>query len=148
MKHSSIRLACTVVALAATAACSGSSHKDDLSRDLDLAGSNSGLELAPAVGQTQIVSAVERPKMVATPAPSRHVSTMRQSPRARQVARVSPASEPAPMAVVPAPAPSETPSPEVIVAPRPQPATSAKAPRGGWSTVGDVIRNAPFPINP
>jgi hypothetical protein len=45
------------------------------------------------------------------------------------------------VAVVPAPAPQPTAAPSPTPTPTPQR-------KGGYATMGDIMRNAPFPINP
>lgn len=147
---------------AVLAACgSGSAAPVDeaLAHDLELVGSTSALELAPATGGTQVMSALERGETAptATPAPSperRPVgrsATQPRSPRTRTP-------RPAPQVIAEAPAPS----PDVIVeqpAPAPAPVASAPAsqsaplgagpaPPGGWKSVGEVIRNSRIPITP
>ncbi|MDB4880566.1 MAG: hypothetical protein JWL60_2012, partial [Gemmatimonadetes bacterium] len=54
--------------------------------------------------------------------------------------------------VAPAEAPREEPAPEPVRSQArpgraPMPSTQ-REPAGGWRTPGEVIRNAPFPINP
>jgi hypothetical protein len=163
------RLATAVLTLAGVAACGQKAQQpsEDLRRDLEQVGS-SGIELAPNGTGTQVISAIEQgpagtvktatPQIRATPAPS--------SPR------VKAPSAPTPSVVAEAPQPLpevkavEQPVPQPVVAqqpvaaepvdrapaaqrpaPIPLPSTQ-RAPKGGWKTTGDVIRNAPFPINP
>ncbi len=153
------------VALLGAAACSkpAAAPADDLQQDLARAGgSGSALELAPRSGGLQVVSDVElgrnpepKPAYKAAPTPVKRV-VPRPAPRATQVA-VAP--EPEPTAAperVPTPAPERSPEAaplpavEPMPAPRPRPADAPQPTRrrGGWSSVSDVIRNAPFPINP
>jgi hypothetical protein len=114
----------------------------DLQRDLELA-SGAGIELLPAAGRTQVVSAVEQTG-TAEPAPA---PTRARTPVARpQPRRVAPRAR-----VLRAP--SRAPSPErQIERPSPQPVFGADVisppPPGGYKTVDEVIRGAPFPIKP
>ena len=163
------RLATAVLTLAGVAACGQKAQRpsEDLRRDLEQVGS-SGIQLAPNGAGTQVISSIEQgpagtlktaaPQTRATPTPS--------------APRVKAPSAPAPVAVAEAPQPQpevkavEQPVPQPTVveqpaaaepvdrapaaqrpAPIPIPSTQ-RAPRGGWKTTGDVIRNAPFPINP
>jgi hypothetical protein len=144
-----------VASLAALAACQAapSSGTTELERDLAEVRASS-VDLAPrAPERTMVVSADE----LTGAAPER------AAPRARPVARprpraVAPRPEPAPVASAvptPAPAPAVEPAP-----PTPAPAAPAATgplrrlpdptpePPGGWRSVDDVIRNAPFPIKP
>jgi hypothetical protein len=161
------RLATAVLTLVGVAACGQKAQQpsEDLRRDLEQVGS-SGIELAPNGAGTQVISAIEqgpagtlktaKPQTRATPTPS--------------APRVKAPSAPAPVAVAEAPQPQvksvEQPMTQPIVAEQPvaaEPADRApaaqrpapipipstqRAPKGGWKTTGDVIRNAPFPINP
>ena len=120
--------------------------------DVQLAGSSAR--------RVDVVSSSERVDG-AVPAPhapavsrvaSAHVGTRAVVRSARHVAPTT----------VAAPSPSQEIAPAQPVAgpPEPQPAVSSagrpqaprpstqREPRGGWSTPGQVIRNAPFPINP
>ena len=142
-----VRLWIPGLALAGAAACSGSgsSVSEDLRRDLELA-RGQGLELAPRGGDQSTVSAAELlPRGVKTPT----VSAARTPAKTRAVAP-----KPATPAVAEAPHSEEAPAP---VAPTPDPARpqapSAKpamnpAPPGGYKSMGELIRKAPFPINP
>ena len=124
-------------------------------------------------GGTQVVSAIERTpgavpaagatSRIRTPAatakkPTTHVATPEK-------AEPVPAPIPSAVAQTPAvdPAPAEAPV-TVTPAPSTRPATQGSGEshdhmpfptgdrqghrRGGWSSTSDVIRNAPFPINP
>lgn len=158
-----LELTAAVVALIGVAACNSASAADkSLSHDLDLAASSTasaptGLSLAPSAGRIDVVSNVERtPEAAPAPKPSApqrsvvhhsvHRSALAASApvSATPVAAApiaAPAPAPLPVAVAPAPTPDATP------APRPTPTRQAE-PRGGYRSVSDVIRNAPFPINP
>jgi hypothetical protein len=150
-------------ALAALAACSHSSNQpalsDDLKQDLARAGA-SDVQLAGApAGRVDVVSAVERadgavaaPK---SPAVSRTASIARghRSPVRSPRQETPVAAQPAPVAVETAPAEVRTEQPAMEPVPAagrpqaPRPSTQREPP-GGWRTPGQVIRNAPFPINP
>jgi hypothetical protein len=118
-----------LAAVTLLAACGGEPAVDDaLKRDLEAASAGS-IEMAPRSGQ-QIVSAdelvpiakpaVTRTRRVTAPAP-------KPKPRIRQVA----------------PASSEPSAPRPVSAPQVSP-----PPPGGYKTIDEVIRNAPFPIKP
>lgn len=174
--RSSLR-AVALAAAVLVAACGGRSTSTDdaLKRDLDAA-SGDGLALAPRGSQTQVVSAVElgegradrtgtpAPAAAGAPAPHRLVARAvapRVVERVRVIERVverRPAPEPE-VAVAPAPEPAAAPAPPEpvpVAAPSPgarhlpEPVDAPARGRGGrrpWD-MGDVIRNAPFPINP
>ena len=114
----------------------------DLQRDLQLA-SGAGIELLPNTTRTQVVSAVEQ-SGIAEPAPA---PTKARTPVARpKPRRVAPQAR-----VVRAPNPA--PSPErQVERPSPRPTFDANVisppPPGGYKTVDEVIRGAPFPIKP
>jgi hypothetical protein len=138
---------CALVATGTVAACNKPAQASDLSRDLDAAASPSPLTLAPTSGRRDVISAVEQsPEARRAPKPS--------SPQPRPVARHTPERTPvvAPPPATPAPATSEvatTPEPQVSApAPSPRPVPVQQAPRGGYKTEAEVIRNAPFPILP
>jgi hypothetical protein len=158
-----LRLTIASVALLASAACSRSSEQptisDDLKQDLARAGAGE-VQLAGATTQRlEVVSASERTDGAApapkSPAVAKAPSAVRGKTAVVKSARkVAPAvAQPAPRAPEPAPAEVfiEEPAPEPIPAqarPRaPQPSTQREPP-GGWRSPGEVIRNAPFPINP
>ena len=156
-------------ALLVAAACGeqASPIDDSLRRDLDVVGAQA-VELAPAGRRTQVVSAIEQtgtpepaPARTAAPAPRRSTrspsvrpaSAPRRAPvpirtveRTESEPAPAPAVEPTRVAESPAPVPAPRASaPEPAPAPLPAP---ERPPRGGWKTVGEVIRNAPFPILP
>jgi len=164
MRHP-LRLSIASVALLVSAACSRTAEQpalsDDLKQDLARAGGGAGdVQLAGnTTGRVDVVSAVERtngsvaapkaPAVAKAPSAVHGKTAVVNSPR-----RVAPAAaEPAPRAPEPAPAEvrTEQPAPEPMPAqarPRaPQPSTQREPP-GGWRSPGEVIRNAPFPINP
>jgi hypothetical protein len=114
----------------------------DLQRDLELAKSEQAIELVPSGTPTTVVSAIEQTG-VAEPAPApTRIRAPRPTPRrAAPKARVvrAPARAPVtPRAEQPAPRPRPTFDANVISPPPP----------GGYKTVDEVIRNAPFPIKP
>lgn len=161
--RNTFRLTLAATAFATLAACSRTSEppalSDDLKADLARAGA-ADVQLAGAVGpRVEVVSAAERvdgaaatpkaPTKGRTTSSTRGTSATTRSPRQESPAAAQPASqvrETAPAAV-----PQATPVPEPVPTQRrpqaPQPSTQ-KAPPGGWKTPGEVIRNAPFPINP
>lgn len=162
MRHP-LRLAIATAAVAALAACSRSSERpalsDDLKQDLARAGA-SDIQLAGSpTGRVDVVSAAERfngavaaPKAPAvartasaargTRAPVR--SARHEAPAAAQPAPAAAESAPAEVRVEP-PTMEQTPANGRPQAPRP---STQREPQGGWRTPGQVIRNAPFPINP
>jgi hypothetical protein len=162
--RNSLRLTIASVALLALAACSRSSEQqpalsDDLKQDLARAG-GTDMQLAGASnGRVDVVSAAERTNgavaALKAPTVSRAPSAVRgKTAVVKSARRVSPAAaEPSPRAAETAPAEvkTEVPAPEPVPAqarPRaPQPSTQRQPP-GGWRSPGEVIRNAPFPINP
>ena len=151
---------------------------EDMQRDLDLAGTSAvelapRAAQTQVVSAIELGKAAEAPKPEAPQA-----APVRQTPRApkAQVARHAPAApaatqqvasapepkaepEPRPVAEAPSPvaeAPAPAPEPTVERAPAQIPTTPVPSPSrgrsrgrsGGWWSTGDVIRNAPFPINP
>jgi hypothetical protein len=149
------------VLLAAVAACSGGTDRPTVSADLeqDLAragGANVELAGSGAKG-VDVVSAAER---VESPAPARTptvartaTATRARKAPARSPRRAQPAADrPAPSSPAPAPVSEPRPQPRTEPAPQTRPEAPIPAPQreppGGWRTPGEVIRNAPFPINP
>ena len=162
MTHS-LRLSITALLLAAAAACSSSSEQatvsSDLERDLAKAGGADVQLAGSSANRIDVVSAAERIESPA-PAPKGNMTT-RTAAKERGKRAVVPTKR----GVTPVVAPStkstvvetvETPATEVqrTVTPAPQGRPEApmpvpqREPRGGWKTPGEVIRNAPFPINP
>ena len=158
-----LRLSFGALLLAAAAACSRSSEQPavsgDLEQDLAKAG-GANVQLAGSSGnRVDVVSASER---VQSPVPTPKAQTVSRVPSANRGVRApvksarkeTPIAAPAPTA--PEPAPIEQPraerEPEPTRAPQSRPQAPFPArqpePRGGWKTPGEIIRNAPFPINP
>lgn len=158
MRH--VRLTVPLVVALVLGACSSSAPEqplaDDLQRDLAMT-AGTAVELAPKAGGQQVVSAIESTPAVARPRPVSKAP--RKSP--------APAPQPAPQPVladatpepeVEAPVPTPTPTPEPVEVKTPQPVVGAgrpapvpaqrREPAGGWKTPSEVIRNAPFPIQP
>jgi len=161
--RNSLRLSIATALLAVAAACSGSSDQppltDDLKQDLAKAGAGD-VQLAGAPSQKLMVVSASEQTMGNAPAPKSpsvaKVASTRHGARAavKSARKTSPASSAAPKSeqITPeqAPSPDERtlPMPAPIRRPdEPRPATQPE-PRGGWKTPGQVIRNAPFPINP
>lgn len=159
----SFRITLAAVALAAVAGCSRPAEppglSDDLKQDLARAGAADVQLAGSASPRVEVVSAAERmdgavaapkaPTRARATTPTRGTSATTRSPRQD----VPAAAEPAPETkqVAPAELPQAAPEPEPVPTQRrpqaPQPSTQ-KEPPGGWKTPGQVIRNAPFPINP
>jgi hypothetical protein len=142
--HARTRMMLVAVTLSGAAACSQSapSANDALRRDLELA-RGQGLELAPRGAGQATVSAVELVPQ-GTRAPSSSGSTQRAKAPA-------PSAKPAAVAEAPAAAPAE--SPAATTAPATERPVSTRPamnppPPGGYKTMGELIRKAPFPINP
>jgi hypothetical protein len=160
---SSLRLTIASVALLASAACSRTSEQpalsDDLKQDLARAGAADVQLAGTTMQRLEVVSASERIESAAPAPKARAVAKAPSAVRGRTAVvksarKVAPAvAQPAPRAPEPAPAEVyiEEPAPEPAPAqarPRaPQPSTQREPP-GGWRSPGEVIRNAPFPINP
>ena len=162
--RNSLRLSIGTLAMAALAACSHSSEQpalsDDLKQDLAKAG-GSDMQLAGAgMPKLDVVSASERTK---SPSPEPRAPAITRAPSAtrgtkavvKNVRHEAPAAaqpttraeDVAPAEVlqappVPEPVPAQQSRPQ---APRP---STQREPPGGWRTPGQIIRNAPFPINP
>jgi hypothetical protein len=156
MRH--VRLSVTLVTALVLGACSRSTPEqplaDDLQRDLAMT-AGTAVELAPKSGGLQVVSAIESAPAVAQPRPVSKAPRKSPTPApevapAPVLADATPEPEVEAPAPVPTPAPAEVKTPEPAVgAGRPAPVpTQRRAPAGGWKTPAEVIRNAPFPINP
>ena len=131
----------------------------DLEQDLAKAG-GANVELAGnSANRVDVVSASER---VQSPVPTPKAKTVSRAPSANRGVRapVKSARRETPVAATPtpqAPEPAPIEEPRVERQPEPTPAQSRPQepipsrrpePRGGWKTPGEIIRNAPFPINP
>jgi hypothetical protein len=161
--RNSIRLSLGALVLAAAAACSKSEQptvSTDLEQDLAKAGGANVQLAGSSANRVDVVSAAERTESP-TPTPNAKATTRAPSVNrgtkavVRSPRRVTPApAAPAPRA--PEPAPAEVrraePQPEPVNVPQSRPQAPVPSrqpePRGGWRTPGEVIRNAPFPINP
>lgn len=159
----SLRLPLAALALAAAAACSRSSEQpalsDDLKQDLARAGASDVMLAGAPTKRLDVVSAAERtdgavaapkaPSVSKAPSLARghrasiH-SVRHETPAAAQPSPVAEETAPAEQPVA-APAPAPVPSQDRPHEPMP---STQREPRGGWRTPGEVIRNAPFPINP
>jgi len=163
MKNS-LRLSVGALALLAAAACSRSAEQpalsDDLKADLATVGGSGEVQLAGAAQpKLEFVTAAERPE---APTPSPKAKSVSRAPSNNRGVRapvksvkhdVPAPAEPSVQAedVAPAEQPKAEPMPEPVYSPRPSSAplpSTQREPRGGWKTPGQVIRNAPFPINP
>ena len=125
------------VSMLLLAACSRAPDMDaDLKRDLEAASAGS-IELAPSGAGTNVVSAIESKQPVQPQVtPVRQTQSPARTPK-RETPTIAQTGQPA-AAVSTEP-----------TAQRPLPASSVQpAPPGGYKTMGQVIRNAPFPINP
>lgn len=124
------------------AACGrGAAVDEQLKNDLDAA-STPTLELAPkGVGQ-QVVSGIEQlpqaaPTKVRAPRPQTKVRTRVAEAR-------TPQPQPAPIQTAEVPQPTPEPA---AAKPMSRPAVSPPPP-GGYKTMAEVLRRAPFPITP
>ena len=163
--HIRLTLASTVLLM--SAACSRSSEQpalsDDLKQDLARAGgTSSDVRLAgSAGGRVDVVSAEERAS-AAVPSPGgRAISKIASTKRGTRAGVRSKKRQDTPAAgkaspVGEASVRSDVETPERATDPQgtsrqrtpmPSPSTQREPP-GGWRTPGQVIRNAPFPINP
>jgi hypothetical protein len=144
MTYGRVGVTIGIAALAGLAACGGGNATQatgDLQRDLQLASSQQGLELVPNATRTQVVSAIEQTGTAEpAPAPTKtRTPVVRPTPRrVAPQARVVRAPAPAPERQVERPSSRPTFDANVISPPPP----------GGYKTMGEIIRNAPFPINP
>lgn len=121
-----------VLATASLAACGRQSTMDEqMKRDLEAA-SAGGIELAPAGARTNVVSAIESKQPI--------------QPKVTPTRRVlAPAKTPPP--VTPQVTNASTNTDPIATRPVTRPAVQPPPP-GGYKTVNEVIRNAPFPIKP
>lgn len=127
IRHASAFLTAVLV----MAACSRQSTMDDaMKADLEAA-STATLELAPRAQGTTVVSAIEsknptQPRV----APVRRATAPARTPQP-ETPQVTQAARTEPTATRPTPAPAVQPPPP-----------------GGYKSVNEVLRNAPFPIKP
>ncbi|MES2178087.1 MAG: hypothetical protein V4550_09500 [Gemmatimonadota bacterium] len=163
--RNSLRFSVGTLALVTIAACSNSTDKpvlaDDLKQDLAKIGAGDVQLASISSPRVDIVSASERLK---SPTPSPKAPAKSRAPsavhgRAAAVASVkheTPAPAPTVTRVEEEVAPVEAPRMDPVPEPAPAAAGRPSAPRpstqrepaGGWKTPSQVIRNAPFPINP
>ena len=128
------RIICSLLVAATVVACgrqSASPMDDALQADLQAA-TAATIELAPRAQGTKVVSAIEsRQPTQPTVTPVRRVTrpAPQPEPETRQPTRTAETNEPT--ATRPATTPAVQPPPP-----------------GGYKTVSEVIRNAPFPIKP
>jgi hypothetical protein len=131
----------------------------ELEQDLAKAGGANVQLAGSSANRVDVVSATERlesqvptPKGESfTPVPTKKRG---KSAAVKSQKKDAPLAVESPKAVETAPVeqprmePQPTPTPEPQARPQaPMPSTRPE-PRGGWRTPGEVIRNAPFPINP
>lgn len=140
------RFAIAAIALSAVAACSHGTPTADaaLKRDLDLA-RGQGLELAPQASGRATLSADEL-----IPAGNRSKATATRPATANRARPLEAAAPETKVAESQAPAAAARDSVAAAPAtPRPSPTNAVSpAPPGGYKTMGELIRKAPFPINP
>jgi hypothetical protein len=150
--HRPSRFIAVTIGLAALAACGRATPSTDagLRRDLDLA-KGQGLELVPQGSARSTLSADEL-----SPSGNHARSTAQQASKARTPREAASAPQPQvaerPAPQLHAPAPQQQDS---VVATAPVPAATRPSagaisppPPGGYKTMGELIRKAPFPINP
>ena len=159
--RNSHRLSLGALLVAAAVACSGSPEaatvSSDLEQDLAKAGGANVLLAGNSGNRIDVVSASER---VESPTPAPKAKTVAKAPSVKRGTRAvapSPRRQ-APAAAQPArDAEEQLPAEEPRLEPAPVPQSRPQAPPvpsrqpeppGGWRTPGEVIRNAPFPINP
>ena len=161
--RNSLRLSSTLALAFAAAACSRSSASpamsDDLKKDLAQVGGGDVQLAGASTPRLDVVSASER-TMSPVPAPKAPQRSKAPSAFHGSSAPVASVRHQTPAPVQAAPVAEQTlPAEQPRIEPIPQPVPSAgrpqaplpstqREPRGGWKTPGQVIRNAPFPINP
>lgn len=141
------RLIAAAVSLAAIAACGRTAPATDaaLQRDLDLA-KGQGLELAPQGSARSTLAADEL-----SPPGTRARSTAQQVSRSPAPRQSVPARSVPQVAEQQAPAPQSRDSVVATAPATPRPSAAgaiSPPPPGGYKTMGELIRKAPFPINP
>jgi len=130
MKPQPLKFAVWALAGLALAACKSKPEMDEQMRQDLQSASTSTLELAPAGQGLKVVSSIEQvPQAQPKPQVSSKPAPQKRAPRPTE--KVADQTEPA--ATVPKRLPASSVSPP---------------PPGGYKGLGDVIRNAPFPIKP
>ena len=143
------RIIAAAVGLAALAACGRTAPATDaaLQRDLDLA-KGQGLELAPQGSARSTLSADE----LSPPGTHARSTALQVSKSPAPRRQATPArSEPRVVAEHQAPAPQSHDSVVATAPATPRPSAAgaiSPPPPGGYKTMGELIRKAPFPINP
>ena len=116
------------------AACGRAAAMDDGMKEDLQAASAATMELAPVGGGQKVVSAIEQ-----TGRTQPRVTTSRKA--------VAPARTPRPETRQETQTASKTPAEPAATVPVNRPAVNPPPP-GGYKTIGEVLRNAPFPIKP
>ena len=141
------RFVAVFISLAALAACGRTAPATDaaLKRDLDLA-KGQGLELAPHGSARSTLSADEL-----SPSGNRARSTAQQVSKSPAPRQAAPARSQPQVAEQQAPAAQSHDSVVATAPATPRPSAAgaiSPPPPGGYKTMGELIRKAPFPINP
>ena len=141
------RFIAAAISLAALAACGHHAPATDaaLQRDLDLA-KGQGLELAPQGSARATLSADELAPAGNHARSAPQLATKSPTPR-----RATPTPSETKVAERPAPTPHSTDSVVAVAPATPRPSATgaiSPPPPGGYKTMGELIRKAPFPINP
>ena len=123
-----IRIVGSVVCLGIAACSRQRSMDEQMKQDLDAA-SVSTMELTPGGGGQRVVSAIEQVRP-AQPAPAKRTPAVAPT-KAPQTAE----------------APRDTATGPAATRPTQRPAVNPPPP-GGYKTINEVLRNAPFPIKP
>jgi hypothetical protein len=159
----SVRLSVAMLGIVLAGACSQPDKPamtDDLRQDLARVGGGDVQLAGASAPRIDVVSGVERNERIAPARSSPLVSRVASANRGtRAVVRSARHTAPAPSQastraeeVAPAEVRRAEPAPEpVFTQERPQQAplpSTQRMPQGGWKTPGQVIRGAPFPINP
>ena len=121
----------------------------DLTRDLDAASStsSSALTLAPTTGRRDVISAVEQsPDARKAQAPARAQLVVHRTPVVPPPAAAVPQQVTPTTAVATVPAAAAPVTAQATPSKRPTPVQQTQP--GRYKTEAEVIRNAPFPINP
>jgi hypothetical protein len=129
MRHF-IPVSAVFVAMTVAACGRQSSMDEQMKKDLEAA-SAGGIELAPAGARTNVVSAIESKQPV--------------QPRVSPTRRTNDAPAKTPPRVTPQV--TNTNTEPIATRPVTRPAVQPPPP-GGYKTINEVIRNAPFPIKP